>query len=36
MAELTRRTDVATLPRPTLPGADQTFPVQETGPRPQR
>ncbi|MFF6803211.1 alkaline phosphatase family protein [Streptomyces sp. NPDC012616] len=30
------QTDVATLPRPTLPGADQTFPVQETGPRPQR
>ncbi|MER6561299.1 alkaline phosphatase family protein [Streptomyces sp. NPDC001027] len=30
------QTDVATLPKPTLPGADQTFPVQETGRRPQR
>ncbi|WP_405625506.1 phospholipase [Streptomyces sp. NBC_00016] len=27
--------EVATLPRPTLPGAEQSFPVQETGPRPQ-
>jgi phospholipase C len=30
------QTDVATLPKPTLPGADQIFPVQETGRRPQR
>lgn len=28
--------EVATLPRPTLPGAEQTFPLQETGPRPRR
>ncbi|WP_328433383.1 alkaline phosphatase family protein [Streptomyces sp. NBC_00425] len=30
------QTEVATLPRPTLPGADQSFPHQETGRRPQR
>ncbi|MFI1505463.1 alkaline phosphatase family protein [Streptomyces sp. NPDC020597] len=30
------QTDVATLPKPTVPGADQTFPLQETGRRPQR
>ncbi|AVV44374.1 alkaline phosphatase family protein [Streptomyces sp. ID05-04B] len=30
------QTDVATLPRPTLPGAHQAFPVQERGRRPQR
>ncbi|MDX3311872.1 alkaline phosphatase family protein [Streptomyces sp. NPDC054884] len=29
------QTEVATLPRPTLPGADQTFPVQETVRPPQ-
>ncbi|MCX4767164.1 phospholipase [Streptomyces sp. NBC_01275] len=33
---LTAQEEVATLPRPTLPGADQTFPHQEAGRRPQR
>ncbi|MGW0944860.1 alkaline phosphatase family protein [Streptomyces sp. NPDC002623] len=33
---LKAQTEVATLPKPTLPGAEQTFPAQETGRRPQR
>ncbi|SES48737.1 phospholipase C [Streptomyces sp. yr375] len=33
---LTAQQEVATLPKPTLPGAEQTFPYQETSRHPQR